>query len=158
MAIYREPFGIILQTDYQINEDEPQDSVDDPISVKRPPSNQLPLFTDLGEARDSHPKILHSGGRFDWSLAPLDRQTPIVKPEIKVQLMRLWTVQMVQQLVSNKSYVNEVDSKIKIKISKEDLETSLRVMDAVTSSIHKEMDDINNRMVTKKKIPSFSLT
>jgi hypothetical protein len=161
MAIYKEPFGVVLATEYKVNETINSEGISEimedlgDVGLYREfgRSQQLSLFGD-----NSEPKTKHYGGKFDWKIVPLNNQPFEEKPEIKIQLMRLWTVQMVQQLVRNKSYVNEIDSKIKVDITERDLESTLNVLDKVTNSIHNEMELDNNRMVRKKKNTKFKFS
>lgn len=157
MAIYREPFGIMLDMEYQINEETQLETyeVNSEVAITRH-YNQIPLFTEEDGVPTTETTKKHYGGKFDWRLTQYQGYDE-VRPEIKVQLMRLWNVQMIQQLVTNKSYVNEIDSKIGVNISKDDLNTTLKVLDVVSSSIHREMDSINNSMITKRKMAPFKM-
>jgi len=92
--------------------------------------------------------MVRSGGKMDWNLF---NESTGVKPEVNVHLMRLWTLQMVTQMVNEKAYVNEIHSEPKFEILEEDKEIMLRVINKMNDVIHNDLEKTNDSIITKKK-------
>ena len=73
------------------------------------------------------------------------------KPEVNVHLMRLWTLQMVTQMVNEKAFVNEIHSEPKFEISEEDKELFLKTITKMTEVLNDELEKVNDSVVIKKK-------
>jgi hypothetical protein len=97
---------------------------------------------------DPNSKIYRSGGRMDWSLY---NEPDSQKPEINIQLMRIWALQMVTQMINEKAYVNEIASEPKFNIDEEDKNTFLNVIVEMTENLHKEMENQLDSVVRMKK-------
>jgi hypothetical protein len=98
----------------------------------------------------------YMGGRFDWELIDLGKyKDEGENPLIDVQLMRLWALQLTAQLVRDKGYVNEADSKPKFDLSDEEVDLVDSVMKKMLDKMGVELEKTQNEMVAKRK-PVFS--
>ena len=151
MAIYKEPFWVKLETEYAHNELTTEEDWEELKSKIE--QDDRSIVNEYGEKKEGE-DVMHArfGGKFDWQLAknnPTDSENPL----IKVQLMRLWCVQMVQQMTTGKSYLNEADSSVKVSdITEEESKVTLEVMQKLISSVHEEISEINNRLVPRNRL------
>ena len=84
----------------------------------------------------------------DWNLF---NESNGSKPEVNIHLMRLWTLQMVTQMVNEKAYTNEIHSEPKFEILEEDKEIMIRTIKKMNDVIHNDLEKTNNSLITKKK-------
>lgn len=92
--------------------------------------------------------ILRTGGRMDWSLF---QEPNGHKPEVNVHLMRLWSLQLVTQMINEKAYTNEIHSEPKFEILEEDKEIMLKTIHKMNDVINDDLEKTNNSIITKKK-------
>ena len=141
------PFHIRINPHYCINEPSSIDEVD---TIQNLSKDLGGLGVQLNYEGELNPesKIYRSGGRMDWSLY---NEPDSQKPEINIQLMRIWALQMVTQMINEKAYVNEIHSEPKFNINEEDKNTFLNVIVEMTDTLHKEMEDQLDSVVRMKK-------
>ena len=65
--------------------------------------------------------------------------------------MRLWSLQLVTQMINQKAYTNEIYSEPKFEILEEDKEIMLKTIHKMNSVIHDDLEKTNNSIITKKK-------
>jgi hypothetical protein len=143
---FEKPFHIKLKPTYCINE--PSDFRE--MSVINETTKDLggiKLNVDENELNPDY-NMYRSGGRMDWSLySEPDSQ----KPEINIQLMRIWALQMVTQMINEKAYVNEIHSEPKFNISEDDKNIFLDIIVEMTNNLHKELEIQTDSVVRLKK-------
>ena len=142
---FEKPFHIKVQPYYVIKE---------PITEKEGAERDLAIrelggLTSVGEiAEGEEVEIIRSGGKMDWNLF---NESNGSKPEVNIHLMRLWTLQMVTQMVNEKAYTNEIHSEPKFEILEEDKEIMIRTIKKMNDVIHNDLEKTNNSLITKKK-------
>ena len=142
---FEKPFHIKVQPYYVIKE---------PITEKEGAERDLAIrelggLTSVGEiAEGEEVEIIKSGGKMDWNLF---NESNGSKPEVNIHLMRLWTLQMVTQMVNEKAYTNEIHSEPKFEILGEDKEIMIRTIKKMNDVIHNDLEKTNNSLITKKK-------
>ena len=148
---FEKPFHIKLQPYYAIKEPTTEEE-----SAERDLSTQeLGGLTSIRGERESQEDIMvRSGGRMDWNLF---NESNGHKPAVNIQLMRLWTCQMVTQMVNNKSYVNEIDDEPKFDITDEEREIFEGIMHKLTAGLNDCLEKSAESMVTNKKIKKVEL-
>tara|TARA_R110002020_G_scaffold73616_4_gene188858 strand:- start:11171 stop:11623 length:453 start_codon:yes stop_codon:yes gene_type:complete len=148
---FEKPFHIKLQPYYVISEPTTEEE-----SVERDLTTQeLGGLTSIRGERESQEDIMvRSGGRMDWNLF---NESNGHKPSVNIQLMRLWTCQMVIQMVNNKSYVNEIDDEPKFDITDEEREIFEGIMHKLTEGLNDCLEKSAESMVTNKKIKKVEL-
>jgi len=150
---FEKPFHIKLQPEYYINE--PSDIGD--VSTMNKTAKDLggiPLNVSLDTELNHDYNLYKSGGRMNWNLY---NETDSEKPEINVQLMRIWALQMVTQMINEKAYVNEIDSRPVFNIKEEDKNVFVNVVVEMTKTLHNELEKSSESMVLKKR-SKFKLT
>lgn len=150
---FEKPFHIKLQPEYYINE--PSDFGD--VSTMNETAKDLggiPLIVGLDTELNHDYNLYKSGGRMNWNLY---NEPDTDKPEINVQLMRIWALQMVTQMINEKAYVNEIDSRPVFNIKEEDKNVFLNVVVEMTKTLHAELEKSSESMVLKKR-SKFKLT
>jgi len=140
-------FHIKIQPHYCINEPSSIDEVEAIQDVSKDLGG-LGVQINYGGELDPNSKIYRSGGHMDWSLY---NEPDSQKPEINIQLMRIWALQMVTQMINEKAYVNEIASEPKFNIDEEDKNTFLNVIVEMTENLHKEMENQLDSVVRMKK-------
>ena len=142
---FEKPFHIKVQPYYVIKE---------PITEKEGAERDLAIrelggLTSVGEiAEGEEVEIIKSGGKMDWNLF---NESNGSKPEVNIHLMRLWTLQMVTQMVNEKAYTNEIHSEPKFEILEEDKEIMIITIKKMNDVIHNDLEKTNNSLITKKK-------
>jgi len=140
-------FHIKLQPHYCINEPSSIDEVDAIQDLSKELGGMGVKINYEGEL-DPNSKIYRSGGHMDWNLySEPDSQ----KPEINIQLMRIWALQMTTQMINERAYVNEIVSEPKFNINEEDKNTFLNVIVEMTEGLHKELENQLDSVVRMKK-------
>lgn len=143
---FEKPFHIKIQPYYAIKEPTNESAVDAMIRSTESVGGQNII---IDEREDNEiTKILRSGGRMDWNLF---QEPNGHKPEVNIHLMRLWTLQMVTQMVNEKAYANEIHSEPKFEISEEDKELFLKTISKMTEVLNDELEKANESVVIKKK-------
>ena len=141
---FEKPFHIKVQPYYVIKE-----PITEEERVERDlATRELGGITSTGERPEEEVEMVRSGGKMDWNLF---NESTGVKPEVNIHLMRLWTLQMVTQMVNEKAYVNEIHSEPKFEILEEDKEIMLRVINKMNDVIHNDLEKTNDSIITKKK-------
>ena len=141
---FEKPFHIKVQPYYVIKEPmTEEESVERDLATR-----ELGGITSTGERPEEEVEMVRSGGKMDWNLF---NESTGVKPEVNIHLMRLWTLQMVTQMVNEKAYVNEIHSEPKFEILEEDKEIMLRVINKMNDVIHNDLEKTNDSIITKKK-------
>jgi len=141
---FEKPFHIKVQPYYVIKEPMTEEErVERDLATR-----ELGGITSTGERPEEEVEMVRSGGKMDWNLF---NESTGVKPEVNVHLMRLWTLQMVTQMVNEKAYVNEIHSEPKFEILEEDKEIMLRVINKMNDVIHNDLEKTNDSIITKKK-------
>jgi hypothetical protein len=151
---FNKPIDIRVTPDYDINEPISEEEV----IVSRARVNGLGGLNsetnycddDSGEQK----MILQSGGRMDWGL---HRNSHYSNPVTSIQLMRLWTCQMVTQMVNNKAYVNEISDEPKFDVTDEEREIVLNVMKKLGQGLNDCLEKSTESMVINKKIKKVEL-
>lgn len=110
-------------------------------------TNELGGLNYMPEQTDGDGNFLTSGGKFDWFMY----HDSNVKPEIRINLMRLWALQMVTQMVNDKAYANEIHSEPKFDISQEEKENYYQLVKKLSGRLHDEIESLQDSMITKKK-------
>jgi hypothetical protein len=143
---------------------------DKPINIKITPSYRIkePLTeeeqqthfettTRLGGMVDGSSldvKQLSSGGRMDWGMYT---NQDYINQTTCVQLMRIWTCQMVTQMVNNKAYVNEIGDEPKFNITDEEKEVFFGIMKKLNMGLNDSLEKSSESMVTNRKIKKVEL-
>ena len=143
---------------------------DKPINIKITPSYRIkePLTeeekqthiestTRLGGMLDVsylNVKQLSSGGRMDWAMYA---NQDYINQSTCVQLMRIWTCQMVTQMVNNKAYVNEIGDEPKFNITDEEKEVFFGVMKKLGVGLNDSLEKSSESMVVNKKLKKVKL-
>lgn len=143
---FDKPFHIKLQPFYVIKEPTDMDELEsfNEISNKLGGIGSVRVLDEI----NSDQEIYRSGGRMDWNLyAEPDSQ----KPEINVNLMRIWALQLVTQMINEKSFVNEIHSEPKFNINEEDKKTFLDTIVTMTNNLHDEIEKTFDSLVLKRK-------
>lgn len=143
---FEKPFHIKIQPYYCIKEPTNESAVDTMIRSTESVGGQNIIIDESGDQEET--MLVRSGGRMDWNLF---HETNGHKPEVNVHLMRLWTLQMVTQMVNEKAFVNEIHSEPKFEISEEDKELFLKTITKMTEVLNDELEKVNNSVVIKKK-------
>ena len=65
--------------------------------------------------------------------------------------MRLWSLQLVTQMINEKAYTNEIHSEPKFEILEEDKEIMLKTIHKMNDVINDDLEKTNNSIITKKK-------
>lgn len=99
-------------------------------------------------------KIVRSGGRIDWGLYANPHYQ---NATVTIQLMRLWTCQMVTQMVNNKAYVNEIGDEPRFDITDNEREVFIEVITRLTNGLHDCLEKSSESMVVNKKIKKVEL-
>jgi hypothetical protein len=144
---FDKPFVVRLSPNYKIKE--PVNYVDVISTSER--VNQLGGQVINSKSLDEvngDEEVLSSGGRFEWGLF---HDPNSQKPEISINLMRIWCLQMVTQMVNNKSFVNEIHSTIDVDIEEEDREKFLDIISKIITQINDEIELVSSSLVLKKK-------
>ena len=148
---YDKPFHIKLTPDYSI--EEPINEVE--ANLKSQSTLDLGGFNfNDHQPQFDNAKILSTGGRMDWSLFQEPNSN---NPIINVQLMRLWSIQMVSQMVNGKAHTDQVDSKVEITITNEEIEIMKNIAFKLNQSIHNEIKEIEASLVPKRKLKKIDL-
>jgi hypothetical protein len=137
-------FHIKLQPHYVIKE--PTNYHE--IELENENSKELGGINTIDGDTEEYESILRSGGRMDWSLY---NEPDSHKPEINVNLMRIWAVQLVTQMINEKAYVNEIISEPKFNVSEDDKDVFLEIIENMTKVLHDELENVNDSMILKKK-------
>ena len=95
------------------------------------------------------------GGNFDWGLKPLSPDQKL-KPT-QVNLMRLWTLQMVYQMVHDRAYVNEISDEPKFHLTEEEIDTFDRIFNKMSHILSKRIMDSEDQLFLKRKIKTFTI-
>jgi hypothetical protein len=149
---FDKPFHIKIQPFYAINELISQRDLDESIDRANNLGGQN-IKVDESDGNENT-TILTSGGMMNWNLF---HEPNGHKPEVNIHLMRLWTLQMVTQMVNEKAYVNEIHSEPKFEITEEDKELFLKTIEKMTLTLNDELEKANDSIITKKK-NTFSFT
>lgn len=143
---FEKPFHIKIQPYYAIKEPTNEAAADAMMRLSLTMGGQNIIIDESED--DGITKILRSGGRMDWNLF---QEPNGHKPEVNIHLMRLWTLQMVTQMVNEKAYTNEIYSEPKFEISEEDKELFLKTISKMTEVLNDELEKVNESVITKKK-------
>ena len=148
---FEKPFHIKVQPYYNIKEPTTErENAETTLNVRK-----LGGITSTGERPEGEEvEMVRSGGKMDWNLF---NESNGSKPEVNIHLMRLWTLQMVTQMVNEKAYTNEVHSEPKFEIPEEDKEIMLKTIQKMNCVIHDELEKSAESMVTNKKIKKVEL-
>ena len=141
---FEKPFHIKLKPTYCINE--PTNYHE--IELHNENAKKLGGINTIDGDTEEYESILRSGGRMDWSLY---NEPDSHKPEINVNLMRIWAVQLVTQMINEKAYVNEIISEPKFNVSEDDKDVFLEIIENMTKVLHDELEDVSDSMILKKK-------
>jgi hypothetical protein len=144
------PFHIRIQPDYLVNE--PMTERDRETTTEMTERLGGIVFIEGEETEDT--TFTRTGGRIDWFMF---NEPESNKPEINVNIMRIWALQLVTQMVNDKSYVNEIQSEPKFGVNEEEKETFLKVIVDMTKVLHKELNTSIESVVIKNK-PYFNFT
>ena len=142
---FEKPFHIKVQPYYNIKEPTTErENAETILNVRK-----LGGITSTGERPEGEEvEMVRSGGKMDWNLF---NESNGSKPEVNIHLMRLWTLQMVTQMVNEKAYTNEIHSEPKFEILEEDKEIMIRTIKKMNDVIHNDLEKTNNSLITKKK-------
>jgi hypothetical protein len=143
---FDKPFHIKIQPFYAIKEPINKRDLDESIDRANNLGGQN-IKVDESDGNENT-TILTSGGMMNWNLF---HEPNGHKPEVNVHLMRLWTLQMVTQMVNEKAYVNEIHSEPKFEIPEEDKELFLKTIEKMTLTLNDELEKANDSIITKKK-------
>ena len=142
---FDKPFHIKLVPDYTIKE---PISYNEMVENKEKTSKLGGLNLNRGN-EDDYSKILSSGGRIDWYLFDEPNSN---KPIANINLMRIWALQLVTQMINNKAHVNEIHSEPKFDIKENDKEKVFKLFEKMAEKLHDELEKSVETMVIKKKI------
>jgi hypothetical protein len=142
---FEKPFHIKVQPYYNIKEPTTErENAETILNVRK-----LGGITSMGERPEGEEvEMVRSGGKMDWNLF---NESNGSKPEVNIHLMRLWTLQMVTQMVNEKAYTNEVHSEPKFEITEENKKIVLETIHEMTNILNDELEKTNNSLITKKK-------
>lgn len=142
---FEKPFHIKLQPYYNIKEPTTEEENNEhELNVR-----ELGGLTTIRERPEAeNVEMVRTGGRMDWSLF---QEPNGHKPEVNLHLMRLWSLQLVTQMINEKAYVNEIHSEPKFEIAEEDKEIILKTILKMNDVIHDELERDSNSIITKKK-------
>lgn len=144
------PFHIRIQPNYFVNEP----VIESDKETFREMTEKLGGINIINGEETEDTTLLRTGGRMDWYMFNEPNSN---KPEINVNMMRIWALQMVTQMINGKAYVNEIHSEPDFGISEEEKENFLNVVVDMTEVLHKELTTNIESMVIKKKT-NFNFT
>jgi len=152
MSKYDRPFWVNVKPTYYITNDE--DLIQEMRDLMK--DNNNPMTDGFKDYQNGiHEGFDHSfGGRFDWGLAG-DYTSPR-EPLIDVQMMRLWTLQMAQQLINGDSYTDQTHDNVNMEITKEELEIVNKVFVKAYMSTAKHTLDKHDELIAKRRPKKFS--
>lgn len=116
-----------------------------------------PAFDEHGEPvlDDNGDQMLKVGGKFDWALFKNENLTNNEHAKF-IELLRLFNLQNTVSLLKNEAYVNEVVNEPKFDISKEEMETVMRVIDRILPDLYQRLYDTEGDFIKKeKKLTNF---
>ncbi len=142
---FEKPFHIKVQPYYVIKEPTTEEEKAERDLTTRELGG---LITEGERPQGENVTILRTGGRMDWSLF---QEPNGCKPEINLHLMRLWSLQLVTQMINEKAYANEIHSEPRFEILEEDKEIMLKTIHKMNDVIHDDLEKTNNSIITKKK-------
>lgn len=142
---FEKPFHIKVQPYYVIKEPTTEEEKAERDLTTRELGG---LITEGERPERENVTILRTGGRMDWSLF---QEPNGHKPEVNIHLMRLWSLQLVTQMINEKAYVNEIHSEPKFEILEEDKEIMLKTIHKMNDVINDDLEKTNNSIITKKK-------
>lgn len=142
---FKKPFHIKIQPYYVIKEPTTEEEKAERDLTTRELGG---LITEGERPEGENVTILRTGGRMDWNLF---QEPNGHKPEVNIHLMRLWSLQLVTQMINEKAYTNEIHSEPKFEIPEEDKEIMLKTIQKMNVVIHDELEEVNNLAITKKK-------
>ena len=143
---FDKPFHIKIQPFYAIKEPISQREREERIIGTNNLGGQN-ILIDESDGNENTTALVN-GGRMGWYLF---HEPNGHKPEVNVHLMRLWTLQMVTQMVNEKAFVNEIHSEPKFEIPEEDKELFLKTIEKMTLTLNDELEKANDSIITKKK-------
>jgi hypothetical protein len=94
------------------------------------------------------------GGKFDWALIDHEQKGDTRESLERVQLMRLWSLQLTSQMAQGKAYTNESDAKVK-GLTEEELEIYIGLNNKLVESVVEKIKEGHNTLVVKKTIKSL---
>ncbi len=133
---FKKGFGIVLEPNYNIKEEVSEEEI-------RDLGNHWVKHMDTG---------LVDGGSFRWTLTSItDKpiQEEFDNGLIAVQLMRLWSVQMVNQLVHNNAHVERYQSEPKFNITPGEKIIFNSIIAKLCEGLNECLEDSSNEMVMK---------
>ena len=142
---FKKPFHIKIQPYYVIKEPTTEEEKAERDLTTRELGG---LITEGERPEGENVTLLRTGGRMDWSLF---QEPNGYKPEINLHLMRLWSLQLVTQMINEKAYTNEIHSEPKFEILEEDKEIMLKTIHKMNDVINDDLEKTNNSIITKKK-------
>lgn len=132
---FNKGFGVVLEPNYNIKEEVSEEEI-------RSLGNHWYEHADTG---------LVNGGSFRWTLASITDK-PIQEEFVglvPVQLMRLWSVQMVNQLVHDNASVDHYQSEPKFNITPDEKIVFNGIMTKICEGLNECLEDSSNEMVMK---------
>ena len=150
---FNKPINIQINPEYAIKEE----CTEEDMILLRETSDNLGGITaepNYIEDDSGEKKIVRSGGRFDWGLYTNPHYQ---NATTTIQLMRLWTCQMVTQMVNNKAYVNEIGDEPKFNITDEEKEVFFGVISRLIDGLNDCLEKSGESMVMNKKIKKVEL-
>ena len=142
---FKKPFHIKIQPYYVIKEPTTEEEKAERDLTTRELGG---LITEGERPEGENVTILRTGGRMDWNLF---QEPNGHKPEVNIHLMRLWSLQLVTQMINEKAYTNEIHSEPKFEILEEDKEIMLKTIHKMNDVINDDLEKTNNSIITKKK-------
>jgi hypothetical protein len=94
------------------------------------------------------------GGGFSWGMVDHENKKDSREALERVQLMRLWTLQLTSQMAQGGAYTNESDAKVK-GLTEEELEIYIGLNNKLVESVVEKIKEGNNTLVVKKTIKSL---
>ena len=142
---FEKPFHIKIQPYYNIKEPTTErENAETTLNVR-----ELGGIATTGERLEGQEvEMIKSGGKMDWNLF---NESNGGKPQNNLHLMRIWTLQMVTQMVNEKAYTNEFHSEPKFEVSEEDKKIVLKTIRKMTNILNDELEKTSNSLITKKK-------
>jgi hypothetical protein len=145
MSKFLETINIKVDTEYHLNEKVVNDGN---LGDRLQSLEEVGGYNFTEGDPETAEEILQTGGRFDWGIyqAPDDPQGLV-----RVQLMRLWCVQMFVQIAKGKAFTNEADAGVDVILTDDELKHLESIANKVYTSLHKELDATNEAIVVKRK-------
>jgi hypothetical protein len=139
---FDKPFHIKIKPHYVLNEPRTQED----LELSKLDTDRLGGINNYSGGDSDF--LMASGGRIDWGLF---HEPDSQKPKINLQLMRLWSTQMVTQMVNGRAHTNEIHSEPDFNISDDHKEIFYDIITKITNALHDELEDSTNNIVLKKK-------